>query len=435
MLPLALLGRLGVPLVPLLLLGQAVAVALLAWPAWHLGQRHLGERAAPWAAAAALLYPTVTVATLHDFHPVTLALAPLLLFVDALDQGRLPRALLFGALALACREDIALQLALGLLAYALPGGQVGQAGPRPGGPGLLARALPGGQGGQVGKPGSWPALGPGARLAMVGLAALLVAYFLLYIALIQPLYLPKFGSYGLHFAGLGGDKGEPGRAVGSGRDMLLLLLSHPLAVLRLFASWERLGYVLRLLWPVGFVALLAPRALAGALPILAINFLSSFPRVRTIESHYTTAMVPFILAAALIGAGRLRDFLARQRAFWQGLAGARTDLGRALAVGLCGLAAAAHIFHGGSPLAVRSARFSWAYFRDPPDAAALRAAITWVSPAASVAARPGPLAHLCQRPRVISPPEYDDGQPVDVVLTPDAAPARNRIGGVPINRD
>ena len=161
---------------------------------------------------------------------------------------------------------------------------------------------------------------------MVGLAVLLVAYFLTYIVFIQPLYLPKFGSYGLHFASLGGDKSEPGRAVGSGRDMLLALASHPLAVLRLFASWERLGYVLRLLWPVGFVALLAPRALAGALPILAINFLSSFPRVRTIESHYTTAMVPFIMAAALIGAGGCA-FSAGQRAFWQGLAGAlRTDL-------------------------------------------------------------------------------------------------------------
>lgn len=437
MLPLALLGRLGVPLVPLLLLGQAVAVALLAWPAWDLGQRHLGERAAPWAAAAALLYPTVTVATLHDFHPVTLALAPLLAFVAALDQGRLRRALLFGALALACREDIALQLALGLLAYALPGGLGGAGGPSgaggPGRPGGSGR--PDGPGRPGGLMGTRPGLGSGVRLAMVGLAALLVAYFLTYIALIQPLYLPKFGSYGLHFASLGGDKGQPGRAVGSGRDMLLALASHPLAVLRLFISWERLGYVLRLLWPVGLVALLAPRALAGALPILAINFLSSFPRVRTIESHYTTAMVPFIVGAALIGAGRLRLFLARQRAFWQGLAGARTDLGRALALGLCGLAAAAHLFHGGSPLAVRSARFSWDHFRDPPDAAALRAAIAWVSPGASVAARPGPLAHLCQRPRVISPPEYDDGQPVDVVLTPDAAPARNRIGGVPITSD
>ena len=42
---------------------------------------------------------------------------------------------------------------------------------------------------------------------------------------------------------------------------------------------------------------------------------------------------------------------------------------------------------------------------------------------------PGPLAHLAARPRVISPPEYDDGKPVDVILTPDAAPREARIGG------
>ena len=148
-------------------------MALLAWPAWKLGQRHLGERAAPWAAAAALLYPTVTVATLHDFHPVTLALAPLLAFIDALDQGRLRRALLLGALALACREDIALQLALGLLAYALPGGpsgQRGRAGPGYGrgraGPGHgRARAGPGRGRGWAG-PGcgrSWAGPGCGSR--------------------------------------------------------------------------------------------------------------------------------------------------------------------------------------------------------------------------------------------------------------------------------
>ena len=270
---------------------------------------------------------------------------------------------------------------------------------------------------------------------MVGLALLLVAYFLTYIVWVQPRYLPRFGSYGLHFAGLTGDKGDGGHAVGSGRDMLLVLLRHPLAALRLLLGWERLGYVLRLLWPVGLLALLAPRALAGALPILLINFLSSFPRVRTIESHYTTAMVPFIVGAALIGGGRLRLYLTRQRALLQGLAGARTDLGRALALVLCGLALGAHIFHGGSPLALASSRFAWSMFRDPPDAAALRAAIAWVPPGASVAARPGPLAHLCQRPRVISPPEYDDVQPFVVVLTRDATPSRNRIGGVPISKD
>ena len=387
LLPLVLLGRLGVPLLPLLLFVQALAVALLAWPAWNLAQRHLGPRAGFWGALGALLYPTVTVATLHDFHPVTLALAPLLGFVDALDQGRLRRALLCGGLALLCREDVALQLALGLVAYVLPG-----------------------------RGGLQPAPGRGAAKLRLGgglLAALLVAYFLTYIVVVQPRYLPHFGSYGLHFAGIPGAQGE---AVHSGRDMLLTVLRHPLALLGLLATAERAGYVVQLLWPVGFVALLAPRALAGALPILAINFLSGFPGVRTIESHYTTAMVPFLIGAALIGGGRLRTFLSRKWSAQDPRLGERLGLG--IAGGLVGLLTCAQVYHGGSPLAVRSTRFSWSLFHDPPDAAALRTAIAQVPPQASVAARPGPLAHLCERPRAISPPEYDDGQPVNVVLTP-----------------
>jgi hypothetical protein len=144
--------------------------------------------------------------------------------------------------------------------------------------------------------------------------------------------------------------------------------------------------------------------------------------VRTIESHYTTAMVPFLVGAAIIGGGRLR-------AIWAARAG-RPLPACVLAGGLLALTTWAHVFHGGSPLAVRSARFAWSDFRDPPDAEPLRAAIRRVPAGASVAARPGALAHLCQRPRAISPPEYDDGQPVDVVLSEDARPtAAVRIGG------
>ena len=401
LLPLALLGAVGVPLVPLLLGVQALAVALVAWPAWQLGRRYLGPAAAPLCALAALLYPTVTVATLHDFHPVTLALFPLLAFVAALDAGRLRQALLWGTVALLCREDIALQLALGLLAYALPWG-------RGSGPGVQS---------------------PRLRLLMLALAALLVAYFLTYIAVIQPRYLPKFGSYGLHFSGIPLGKGE---SIRSGRDMLLMLARHPLALIGILASRERLGYVAQLLWPVGFLALLAPRALAGALPVLMINFLSSFPRVRTIESHYTTAMVPFIFAAAVIGTGQLRIYIGRR--WLDSPARGRLDVGRVLAAGLLVLTAAAHVLHGGSPLAVLGTRFSWSQFSDEGDAPQVRAAIAQVPPLASVAARPGPLAHLCQRPRAISPPDYDDGQPVEVILTPDVTPtSRPQVGGTTLH--
>lgn len=376
LLPFAVLARLGLPIAPLLLIGQAVAVALLPLPVYRLARRRLGSDGwALWLALGSLLYPTVTVATLHDFHPVTVALPLLAAWLDAIDEGSWRRALGFGALALACREDIALQLALPVLA-------------------LWWRH-------------------PQWRARLVTVAGLLLLYFGVYIVAIQPHFLPKLGSYGLHFA-------STGTNVSSGRELLFLLLRQPLRFVASWLTWDRLRYVIELLWPLGFLPLLGGRLAVGALPILAINFLSSFPRVRSIESHYTTAMVPFLVMAAVVGLSQVRDLL-RMRS--------RRELVWPLLAGLMLLLSGAHLLHGGSPLAIWSSRYSVAQFGDDSEAESLRRAIAAVPAGASVAARPGPLAHLADRPRVISPPEYDDGQPVEVVLTPDATPsAEARIG-------
>ena len=135
---------------------------------------------------------------------------------------------------------------------------------------------------------------------------------------------------------------------------------------------------------------------------MAINLLSDFPRVRTIEAHYTTAIVPFVLAAAIQGGGAARALLARRRL---------PPWPPALALLLC--TGVAHVLHGGSPLAPFSVRFDSAHFRRGGNDAALRQAAAAAPPGASVAARPGLLAHLAERPRALSPPEYDDGRPVD----------------------
>ena len=393
LLPLAALRRLGVPGAPLLLGVQAAAVALLAWPAYRLGRRHLGAPGPALACSlAALLYPTVTVATLHDFHPVTLALAPLLGVIDAFDEGRLRRGLLLGALALSCREDVAVQLALLLLAHALwPPAAMNQRYDRS----ALLRV----------------------RFMLIIISAALVSYFIIYLFIQRP-YIPQLGSYGLHFAALPG--GESAR---SGTDLLRLLARRPWLVLPLVLSADRLRYLFELLWPLLFLPLLAPRALAGALPVLLINFLSGFPKVRSIESHYSTALVPFVLGAAVLGAGWLRRAVERR--------GGPRRTGPLLAGLLVAGTALSHGLHGGSPLALRSPRFRATDFVDGPEAPGLRQKVAAVPPGVSVAARPGPLAHLCERPRATSPPEYDDGQPVDVVLTEEARPTgERRIGNL-----
>lgn len=368
--PLAGLSALGAPVAPVILVLQAVAVALLAWPAYRLGARHLGGRGGGLVAAlAALLYPTVTVSTLHAFHPSTLALAPILAALDALDENRLGRAALFGLLALACREDIALCFACAALveAYRRSGRE---------------------------------------RAAFLAAAAALILYFAVYVFVVQPRYAGPRTSYGMHF-------GIAGAAARTGTDVAAALLAHPLAAAARLLAPDRLAYFAILLTPVGLLALLAPRFLAGAAPIVLINLLSDFPRVRTIEAHYATTIVPFAVAAAIQGGGVARLFLARAARQAPGAGRWLVRLPLAL---LLAAALVSHVLHGASPMAVLGDRFSFELFRDGADAASRRATVAAVPRDISVSAPPRILALIAERPRPMHLGYFDDGAPVDLVI-------------------
>lgn len=64
-------------------------------------------------------------------------------------------------------------------------------------------------------------------------------------------------------------------------------------------------YLLRLLLPLAALPLLAPLLAAAALPELALNTLSSNPFQSSIRFHYTAGLIPPLMAAAVLGAGRL----------------------------------------------------------------------------------------------------------------------------------
>src|SRR5947208_8411645 len=87
-----------------LLVTQAVAVALGALPVFWLARKHLAsQRAGLGFALAYLLYPPTQWLTLNEFHPVALA-CPLLLFaIWFLDEGRLIPFALCGLVAAATK--------------------------------------------------------------------------------------------------------------------------------------------------------------------------------------------------------------------------------------------------------------------------------------------------------------------------------------------
>jgi len=241
-----------------LLVTQAVAIALGALPVYWLARKHLvSERAGVAFALAYLLYPPTQWLTLNEFHPVALA-CPLLLFaIWYLDEGRLLPFAAFALLAAATKEEIALVVA-----------------------GL----------------GIWYALAHRRRLAgaVIAVAGLLVALVAIE-AVIPHFNRAGTSSFFTRYSEVGS---TPGGIVHTA-------LTDPWKVVTTALTGRGLGYLARLLLPLGLLALLAPLVLVAALPELAVNLLSAATTQTSIRFHYTAGVIPVLIAAAVFGAARL----------------------------------------------------------------------------------------------------------------------------------
>jgi uncharacterized membrane protein len=245
---------------PLLLVTvQAVAIALGALPVFWLARKHLGsEGIAAAFAFAYLLYPSTQWNAHFEFHPVSLAIPLLLFAIWYLDEDRFLAFLPFGVAAAATKEHM----------------------------GLLVAWL-----------GVWYALRHGRRLlgactAAVGLAWLVIAAFIL---------LPHFAPTGVDvFADRYGAVG------GSPGGIAKTLVTDPLLILRELTTSRDVAYVVVLLVPFAGLWALSPLLAAGALPELGLDLLSSKPEQTDILYQYSAAIGPFVVAASVLGAARLK---------------------------------------------------------------------------------------------------------------------------------
>ena len=333
-----------------LLVTQAVAVALGALPVFWLARKHLGsERAALGFALAYLLYPPTQWLTLNEFHPVALA-CPLLLFaVWYLDEGRLLPFAIFAALAVTTKEEIGFVVAgLGLW-YALQHHRPAQ----------------------------------GAAIFAVGAAAALVA-----IEVVVP-HFNRAGSSSFfsRYSEVGGSPGG----------ILHTVVHDPWRVVTTAFTGRGLGYLARLLLPLGLLTLLAPLFLLALLPELAINLLSAATTQTSIRFHYTAGLIPILVAGSVLGAARLLR--------------SRPDLRVPLATGAVVLAVASNYALGAIPL--------WRYFPGGEQAQAYAArvsrhdriaagALRLIPPHAVVSATNTLGAHLSARLRILSFPFIQD---------------------------
>lgn len=242
----------------MLLVAQAVAVALGALPVFWLARKHLGsERLAALFALAYLLYPAVQWLALDEFHAVALACPLLLYAVWYLDEDRLAAALPFLGLAAVTKEEVPLAVA-----------------------GL----------------GIWFALARGRRLAGAAIAVAGVALSAFYLAVVMPYF--RDGDAPAFYDRYDAVGGSPAGIVEEA-------FTDPLALLQAVTEGRDLTYLLQLALPLAGLFLAAPLLLVAALPELAANLLSETATQTSIEFHYTAPIAPFLVAGAVFASARL----------------------------------------------------------------------------------------------------------------------------------
>jgi uncharacterized membrane protein len=252
----------------MLLVVQAVAVAAGALPVYWLARKRLGdERAAVGFAAAYLLYPATQFNALTDSgpHPVSFAVPLILFAIWFLDSDRLVPFALTALLAASTKEEI--PLAIGCL-------------------------------------GIWYAVTHGRRLVGGAIFALGLTATLVDFLVIIPHFSPSGSNPFEHrYAAVGG---TPGGIVHT-------LLTHPGTLIATATGSGKPQFLLLMLLPVGALCLLEPLLLLGAVPDIAIDLLSSKPQQTMIGYQYTAGIVPFVIAAAVLGAARLKTRVAPAR--------------------------------------------------------------------------------------------------------------------------
>jgi uncharacterized membrane protein len=246
----------------LLIVVQALAVSTGALPVYWLARKHLGsERPAVHFALAYLAFPATqfnafTISS--GFHAVALAVPLILFAIWFLDEERLLLFSAFALLAASTKEEI--PAAVGCLGiwYAV-------------------------------RKSRW--IG-GLAIFALGVTATLVNFLVI---------IPHFSPSGVDpFAGRYQQVGSTPTGI------LHKLITDPAAFVHAAATTHKLVYLLLLLGPFLGLWLLEPLLLLGAVPDLAINLLSSKSDQTVIAYHWTAGIVPFIIAASIFGAARLR---------------------------------------------------------------------------------------------------------------------------------
>ena len=368
---------------------QTVVIALGAIPVYLIARHRFGSRITGhesplesrfvrWLPVAFvplyLLSPPLEAANLSDFHAVALSPALLLAAFCFLETDRPWGFVAFGLVAVTCKEEV----------------------------GLLVAMM-----------GLWAAFVRRRWILGLCVAVASAGWSILSVLVIMPHYSGLDASPFLARYGQFGD---------SPAAILQNLVQRP----GLFLDWLRRPDVLRylggLLLTSGGLAVLYPLVLLMALPSVAINSFSVYDWMHSGGGHYSASIVPFLMIAAIYGV----EWLTRMTGGW--VKARRLVRGRSVfwstslalvALGLC-IALAYHHDSGVSPLSRR-------FVLDPVSEHAQRAQplFEWIQrlpPEVPISVGSNLYPHVAHRERVYLFPTVSDAQFILLDVTGPSSP-------------
>ena len=287
---------------PLFLLSvQVVVQASGAIAVYLLARDRIHDRWLAVALAAVLLLnPTYQFLTWEFFHPDALAIAPLLFAYWAARAERWRLFVAFAVIAVACKEDVALALAIMGVLIAFRGHR---------------------------------------KIGIVVLGASLAWY-----AFATRVVIPLSNGIGPFYDSLFGSLGKNPVEVGTH------LVTHPRQAVDLATEHDRVSYYEMMFAPVAFLPLLAIPTLLIAGPMLAVNVFSSLPYLREIRYHWSS----LVLAGIILATVEAIAWVAKR---WPGLL--RFLVGLVVATSL-----AATVAWGPSPISTKYHSGLWALQED-----------------------------------------------------------------------
>ncbi|WP_413167349.1 DUF2079 domain-containing protein [Capilliphycus salinus ALCB114379] len=240
------------PNVYLLLLVQAIALALGIWPTWSLARlAGLNQRLSLAIAGVYILYPVVFNINLFDFHPEVMALAALLAAVLAARLGKIWWFCLAIVWVLGCKAVLSLTIV----------------------------AL-----------GFWLLIFEKRRVCGAIALFLGVAWF----AIVTQVIIPNFSGREVEGVWRYTYLGD------SVLEIIVNIILKPDLVLGRLISVSTLDYLYQLFFPV--IWWLSPRyltPLVAALPTILINSLSDVPFQRSLAFQYSIPVLPFLILSVI----------------------------------------------------------------------------------------------------------------------------------------